>query len=516
MRKYPEYVTGVLILAFACGILLAEYFGLLSATFLCMVIAVCGIKFRNARLILLLGAAACILGCLRYTTYTQIAPDDISLLSGKTAEFSGWISQEPELKNGMLCFVLRCRNARTGGRTLPVTGSVAVYIHTDALPAVNNCQYGDQLTIREDTYIPSDATNPGQFSYRKYLSRQGIQSACSVWQSRHIKKIGQRVGNPFLAAGIIIRRYMISGIEKVFPQREAGVVAGMVLGTYAYLPDDVYDAFSRTGTLHLLAASGFNCFVLIFFSAPLLKLKKMKPASRNLIMAALVFIYLLVVGMKPSMERAAVMACLGLLALPFRRIPKHSNLLFAAGLLILVLRPTELFDVGFQLSFSAVVALVWLVPEIERFFTFYTKTRESLRETIGWVRKLLLNMAVKSLETVVATLAVTAVTSPIIAYYFNYISTVSILCNLIMAGTVVLIFGAGAVAGLLSFIPFMAVAAGFVGTLFTRFSLLIVAFFGKQEWSAIPIASPEPITVFCYYIMLGLGLCLLRSYSAQK
>ncbi len=500
-------------MAFTSGILLAEFFGLLSAILFCMILAVCSFKYRTARVFLLIGSIACILGCFRYITYTQISPDDISSFSGRTTEFSGWISQEPEMKNGTLRFVLRCKNAQTGGHTVPVTGSVAVYIHTDALPAVKDSQYGDQLTIREDTYIPSDATNPGQFSYQKYLSRQGIYSACSVWQSQNVKRTGTGIGNPFLSAGISIRRYMISGIEKAFPEREAGVVAGMVLGTYAYLPDDVYDAFSRTGTLHLLAASGFNCFVLIFFSAPILRLKKMKPASRNLIMVILVFTYLLVVGMKPSMERAAVMACLGLLALPFHRIPKHSNLLFAAGLLILLIRPTELFDVGFQLSFSAVVALVCLMPVIERLFPLYTRVKKTHRESIGWMRKIVLKIAIKSMETVSATVAVTILTSPIIAYYFNYISTVSIVCNLIMAGTVVFIFGAGAVAGLFSFVPFVAAVAGFVGVCFTRFSLYVIAFFGNQEWCAIPVASPEPAMILCYYLVLGFGLYLLRSYS---
>ena len=503
-------------MAYASGILLAEYFGLLSAILFCMILAVCSFKYRSARVFLLIGSIACILGCFRYTAYTQISPDDISSFSSRTTEFTGWISQEPEMKNGTLRFVVRCKTIRTGGRTIPVTGSVAVYIHTDALPAVKNSQYGDHLTIREDTYIPLDATNPGQFSYRKYLSRQRIYSACSVWQYQNVNRIDRGIGNPFLAAGIAVRRYMISGIEKAFPEREAGVVAGMVLGTYAYLPDDVYDAFSRTGTLHLLAASGFNCFVLIFFSAPLLKLKKMKPASRNLIMALLVFTYLLVVGMKPSMERATVMACLGLLALPFHRIPKHSNLLFAAGLLILLIRPTELFDVGFQLSFSAVVALVFLMPVAERVFPFYSQIRKIFRESNGWMRKVVLKIAVKSLETVAATLAVTVVTSPIIAYYFNYISTVSIVCNLVMAGTVILIFAAGIVAGIFSFVPFIAAIVGYVGGIFTRFALIVVAFFGNQEWSAIPVASPEPAMIFCYYLMLGFGVYFLRSYIEQR
>ncbi len=142
-----------------------------------------------------------------------------------------------------------------------------------------------------------------------------------------------------IRAALAAKHCLIKSIYRIYPPDAAGVIVGMVFGTYAYLPAERFRDFSRTGTLHLLVASGYNCYVVVFFGGLILKLIRVKPNYRNMVIVVLICAYLVMTGMKPAMLRAAVTTSILLLAVPLRRVPDIKNSFFTAALIILVLSP---------------------------------------------------------------------------------------------------------------------------------------------------------------------------------
>ena len=279
-------------------------------------------------------AAAFVLGAARHSVSRGIAPNDISRLYHVIA-FQGTVASDPEGDEDRVRFVFRVDRAQTRGDWRAATGEVMVSLYSrdvarraspeprsrgegEAMPQL---EYGDRASIIGPVYQPRDPTNPGRFSYRDYLARQGIYACASVGRASLIRRLPARSGNPLVALALKARHHIAASIEKIHPREEASVIIGMVLGTYAYLPDETFRNFSRTGTLHLLAASGFNCYVLLFLTGPLLRLMRVFPKYRGIATVFVILVYLFAAGAKPSLVRAAVMSSLMLLARPLKRSP---------------------------------------------------------------------------------------------------------------------------------------------------------------------------------------------------
>jgi competence protein ComEC len=309
----------------------------------------------------------------------------------------------------------------------------------------------------------------------------------------------------------------------------------MVLGTYSYLPKETFDNFARTGTLHLLAASGYNCFILLWLALPILKLIRLPAKLRNMVVILLLILYVMMVGTMPSLIRAAIMSGLWLLALPLGQVPNLRNLFFTAGLVTLAIRPSDLFDVGFQLSFAAVWALItsasliqsalkmmgmydvpWAISsagniqQVTKVLTSQSKfTRRLKKRAIwDWTKRELVSAAV-------ATITVTLYTTPIVAYYFNNFSLVSLPANVALALSVPVVFAVGLISVAAANVPYIGVAVGFIGTKVTDFILAIVNYLGSSQYSAVTVATPDPLAIFGYYVLLFVGLSYLRSKYAQ-
>ncbi len=254
---------------------------------------------------------------------------------------------------------------------------------------------------------------------------------------------------------------------------------GLALGESRALPAELQDAFRRSGTSHLLAASGLNVAIvtgLVFWVARRLGFGRRPAALPALAGAAF---YALLAGCSPSVTRAAVMAAVALLALIVGRPSSAWHSLQLAGLAILAVRPLWLLDVGFQLSLAAVAGLAaWAAP-LER-------------RLVAWPRPLRLSVA--------ASLAATLATAPVLAWHFQQVSVVAVLANLLMVpvAEAMLPLGlAGALlAGLwepLARVPFL------MCTLGTEFLCAAARVLGEVVQ---PVRVPRPDG-------FGLGACLL-------
>jgi len=201
------------------------------------------------------------------------------------------------------------------------------------------------------------------------------------------------------------------------PPVPASIVEAMVLGEKERISPKIYRSMMKTGTVHILVVSGFNVGIVAFLAHLVLKVLRIARKARIFIIVILLIVYCLLTGASNPVIRATIMGNVFLAAYFFKREADIYNSLSIAAGVILLASPRQLFNIGFQLSFASVLALVWLYPKIRPVFRV-----ESLRPR-----------PLKYLgESLLVSFSAWLGTAGIIAFYFKLISPVTVLANIII------------------------------------------------------------------------------------
>jgi competence protein ComEC len=213
-----------------------------------------------------------------------------------------------------------------------------------------------------------------------------------------------------------IHQRAAEGLGRGMPSREAALARGFVLGEDEGVDGATEEDFRRSGLSHLLAVSGQNVTLLALLAMPLLGALGIPLRERLFWVLALILIYIPVAGAGPSIQRAGVMGALGVLATLAGRLSSRLYALAVAAVVTLAIDPGVAADVGWQLSFAAVLGILLLAS------TLSTAIRTRLGEG-PWRRALAEGLAV----TIAATLA----TAPLIAFHFETLSTTTLVANVL-------------------------------------------------------------------------------------
>ena len=206
-----------------------------------------------------------------------------------------------------------------------------------------------------------------------------------------------------------LRADLARPLELLVPEPESGILLGIVLGERASVSQDLAYAFAVSGTTHLLAISGFN-MTLVGTAVALALRGRARPTARAIATVAAIVAYSLLVGLGPSVLRAALMASVASVGLASGRRAATANALCVAVTAMLFADPGAIADLGFQLSAAATAGLVlWQAPLSERFAVLPGALREGLATT----------------------LAASAPTLPVVAAAFGRVSLVSPIANLV-------------------------------------------------------------------------------------
>lgn len=261
--------------------------------------------------------------------------------------------------------------------------------------------------------------------YAGYYLSKNIKASYYYPKIITVKYYEQNIFHKYL---LIIRRYLINvrkGYEKIIsrtmPEPEAGLLSGILLGSRANLSDDFTELLAKTGIIHIVALSGYNITIVASFFAIVGKPLVKKFTFWLSIIGIWVFVF--ATGLSASVVRAAIMGSLLIIASMFgRRSSAFISVIFASSLMIFFNPYVLLYDIGFQLSFSAVCGILFLAPRLEK----------SLNIENSFFGKLL-----------VATFSAQIFTIPIISLYFGRISIVSLLTNLLVLPFIpfVMLFG---------------------------------------------------------------------------
>ncbi|MFT0714418.1 ComEC/Rec2 family competence protein [Flagellimonas lutimaris] len=233
---------------------------------------------------------------------------------------------------------------------------------------IKELQVDDQLLIHTKPESIRPPSNPHQFDYRSYLEKQGIQHQIRTDFASIITKVSAH--KTLFGVASKFREHIISKLkEKDFGAEEMGVIQALLLGKRDDISENTYNNYKNAGAVHILAVSGLHVgiilFLLEFMLSPLEGLPKGK-ILKLITVVLLLWGYALVAGLSPSIVRAVTMFSFVAYALHLNRPTNSFNIIALSMLFIVLVKPLFLFQVGFQLSYAAVFAIVWIYPKLQK------------------------------------------------------------------------------------------------------------------------------------------------------
>ena len=330
---------------------------------------------------------------------------------------------------------------------------------------------------------------------RGNLARRGI---AMVLRAATIERRAGHRGGP---AGIVdrLRDRADEALGREVPAREAALSRGFVLGDDSEVDPRTVDDFRDSGLAHLLAVSGQNVVLLSLLALPLLAILGIGPRARLLAVGALVLLYVPLAGGGPSIQRAGVMGIAGLVAAGATRGASRAYALALAALVTLAIDPRATGDVGWQLSFAAVVGIMALArPFGERLHPLVGRE--------GWRGA--------TAEGIAVTMAATIATAPLIVLHFERFPVATLAANLAAMPAVAPAMWMGMVSIAAAQVdPLLAVPSNVAGSVFVAWIAQVAAWFGRPGWAAQDV-SLAPGLLLAASLALGallfLGLRLWR------
>ena len=366
------------------------------------------------------------IGISRLYSFNTLEADDISNLAKmriKRVYLEGTVTSQPEEKFSGTSFIFRVTSVKPRDIFYPASGLVLVQSYKKI-----KLQYADKAQIKGRLSL---IKNDGFFNRK--LIRERI---CTKLTLGKYDKIISQKQNPFnlIRMCLALRDRLREKFDNLAAPA-AGFLKAVLLADKADLDDETVAIFRYTGTAHILAISGLHIGIIVFMVLVFLKVLRIKQRPRFVISLIFFIIYSIMIGARPSIIRAVVMAVIFLLSFIVGRQYQICNSLALAALIILFCAPYQIFDVGFQLSFISVLSIVALSPKI---LACLPKPKSKI------VSYLTLSFIV-SFSAWLGTL-------PLVAYYFGIVTPVGLFANVVVIFLTSVIMGAGFVFLLFSYL----------------------------------------------------------------
>jgi competence protein ComEC len=423
----------------------------------------------------------------------------------------GTVQGDPHQLPGRTRFVLHAESLTGEGVSYKATGALQVTVWEPVIGLYS----GDVVGCIGRLKRIHNFNNPGGFDYCRYLAFRGIRASASVSKENHVIRLhagkswgfGQSVGRSRRRVSRLIEQ----GASKESKEVQ-GVMKALLVGDRSGVSPKMRDVFSRIGTAHLLAISGlhigivaslaFFCFRFILSRSERILLTGWCTKGAALLSMFPVVFYGLLAGMSPSTQRAVIMVAVFLVSLLFERERDAINTLALAALVILIISPTSLLEVSFQLSFTAVFAILYIMENVN--------FAKGLRQGPPLLFK---RLALFMLVSAAAILG----TAPITLYYFNQVSLIGSLTNCFM---VPLIGFLAVPLGLLAILilPLSATVAMWLmkgGVAILECGVSLAIFFSKWPFAAFRTFTPTLLEIALYYALAWILLNWGRTSRAK-
>ena len=410
------------------------------------------------------------------------------------------IVSEPNAKGIYTRFNAQIKSLVTGKYTRHASGNLLVTLVADS--NTHKARYGDVWLIPA-TYKPIDPPyNPAEFNYKQYLANQNIhyQSFLPLPNARLLRR---NLGNPLITFSLKMRQQMVAAIKTYLHNPEAAAIAStLLLGYKADLSSEVLQAYSKTGTIHVLSVSGAHVAVIFWLISTLLKPFRRHRYGKWLnagLSLVLIWGYAILTGLSPAVCRAAIMLSMIIISKAGSR-PVHTlNVLAVSAFGLLLYNPLLINDVGFQLSYLAVLGLLVVQPIVYELKDFSNPIARKLWFAIS------------------ASLAAQVITFPLSAYYFHQFPVYFLISNLLILIPAEAIVVIGAVFLTSTFIPGIHVFSEWTGYLLEQIIVRmtsVLSFIEHLPYASIGKIWITPLEHIFWYLLIGLMLYFLISKKA--
>ncbi len=538
--RFPRAPAAAVAIAYAAGVLCDRYVTLDFVVWVGLSL-ICGLswlftlrsRYHKLAGCLLLMTCFSVGAARHHQIYSLRSMDEISLFvatEAKPVTVVGVLSEPPEIVSSDVDPALvawrpfdksrsrlECWWIETDRDTIPVSGAAQLQVVGHLVHA----NVGDVVQVRGWLTRPGPADNPGGFDYRKWLRNQGIgcvlfsdhPDAVRVMRPAQEFPIARAIDTVGQNAQMVLRRNLDHDLVPT--------ASALMLGMRSNLTLEDRERFAQSGAMHLLAISGLHVGILAGLIWFLCRLANASAWSTTVTVIAVTIGFAMLTGARPSVIRATVFVCLFAITLPGFRTVSLTNMLALASLILLVARPADLFDVGAQLSFLAVMGIGVSLHAQQTFARWRTK-RTSRRGNLLALReqsvleRFLRFLLAGALRLYVMTLFIWMFTAPLVAKHFHLVAPVGIVLNVVLIPGVFLLLTAGFImilAGLLA--PGLEATVGWAVNGGMRLFETIVSAGAKFQGGHFHVTNPPLWWLVGYYGLL-LGGILLWRYTAGR
>jgi competence protein ComEC len=312
-------------------------------------------------------------------------------------------------------YAWRCEAKVTCVDSSYVHTKALLYVQADSTHQNHQPQYGDQYWFKGKLSFLDPPKNPYSFDYKGYLNARAIYLTGFISFDK-VKRFRQN-SMGLRAWSIRVRNHLLSKIEAwELPAEQEQISKALLVGYKDEVNTDLLSAYSAVGAMHVLAVSGLHMGILYLVLSRLFFFLRTRKARliKALLIVCFLWVYALITGLSPSVVRAATMFTFVAVGVSFQRNTSVYNTLLASAFLLLLIKPVYLFEVGFQLSYVAVLGIVWLQPVFQKWW-----------KPQGWVLRFVWDMISVSLAAQIATF-------PLALFYFHQFPGLFLLSNLIV------------------------------------------------------------------------------------
>ena len=412
--------------------------------------------------------ALIIIALVRFFFFIPESPDYTRIV-GKNVELMGMVSDDPDV---------RLKNKQLNIKIDNQDTNILVFIGRE-----EEVNYGDKVKVKGVIEEPENfITNSGkEFNYKRYLANKDIYY---LIKNGDLEILSSGNGSKIKTWLYKLRASFMQNINNVIPMPESDLANGLILGARGGFDEDTKQEFIDTGTIHIIALSGYN--VSIVANNVMKAFGLIFSTTLSIILGFIVILlFIIMTGASATAVRAGIMASIMLLGRMTERKYLAGRALVVAGLLMIAYDPRILIDMSFQLSFIATGGVLFVTPKI-----------------LNWFRFLPLRYGIR--EMVASTVAATISVLPILLYLTGILSLVSLPANflilLIIPTVMLFIF----ITGILGFVlPIFAIIFGYIAYLLLFYMLSVIHFFGSLSFASISIQSfPLIFTILIYIFLL--------------
>ncbi len=425
-----------------------------------------------------------------WASYCQIVQNShiekVEKNHNKDIRFTGVVTETKETEYGARC-LLRNVNMETSTTGIIDRFSLLLYLKEEI-----HFGFGDTLIISGKYVKLTPVRNPGSFDFRSWAHRQKIYGKIRITNEDDIA-IRFSDGKGWENKLESVRDGIRSHLSKSTDGKTTGILLALILGDKSDVDLELRESFIETGVIHVLAVSGLHVGYILLILMILTSMLRIPWGWDRVVIIMGLVSYVLLTGGKPSVLRASIMAALYVIAPVVNRPRSIWNIIAASAFIILISNPHMLFDLGFQLSYSAVISIVYFYNLIENNLTDKLKPSHISNTVISKTWSLFL----VSFSAQIGTLLFTV-------FYFHRIPLISLIANIIIVPLIGIMVALGILILTIGWLPYFGTIIGQTAWLNTQIIDWFASFFSSLPFASIEILHTGPL----FFILYGLGVSI--------